>query len=228
MRIISGHFKGRKITQPKNKLTRPLKDLTKESIFNILQHANWSNFKFEKSIILDLFAGVGSFGLECISRGAKNGDRGRGKEHGLLAGLQDFSETGGKMTHDFRRAEGDADAVGDTGSVKALHQVAFGLEILDQLTWLTFVGDPDKHEISMTRQRCKAQSRNIFLQQLSAGVYLIYVIIDQLRVFQYLSGAQDRHAVHVIDRADFEKVFDNFWVTGHKPDAQSGKTGALG
>ena len=72
MRIISGHFKGRKITQPTNRITRPLKDLTKESIFNILQHANWVNFKFEKSAILDLFAGVGSFGLECISRGAKN------------------------------------------------------------------------------------------------------------------------------------------------------------
>ena len=103
-----------------------------------------------------------------ISRGAKNGDRGRGKEHGLLAGLQDFSETGGKMAHDFRRAEGDADAVGETGSVKALHQVAFGLEVLDQLTWLTLVGDPNQHEISMTRQRYKAQSRNIFLQQLSS------------------------------------------------------------
>ena len=72
MRIISGHFKGRKIIQPKNRITRPLKDLTKESIFNILQHANWRNFKFEKSVILDLFAGVGSFGLECISRGANN------------------------------------------------------------------------------------------------------------------------------------------------------------
>ena len=72
MRIISGHFKGRKITQSKNRTTRPLKDLTKESIFNVLQHANWRDFKFEKSIILDLFAGVGSFGLECISRGARN------------------------------------------------------------------------------------------------------------------------------------------------------------
>ena len=72
MRIISGHFKGQKITQPKNRITRPLKDLAKESIFNILQHANLENFKFEKSVILDLFAGVGSFGLECISRGAKN------------------------------------------------------------------------------------------------------------------------------------------------------------
>ena len=72
MRIISGYLRGRNISQPNNQLTRPLKDLAKESIFNILQHANWANFKFEKSIILDLFAGVGSFGLECISRGAKN------------------------------------------------------------------------------------------------------------------------------------------------------------
>ena len=72
MRIISGNFKGKKIIQPNNKITRPLKDLTKESIFNILQHSNLANLKIEKSVILDLFAGVGSFGLECISRGAKN------------------------------------------------------------------------------------------------------------------------------------------------------------
>ena len=72
MRIISGKFKGRKITHPNSMVTRPLKDLTKESIFNILQHANLANFKFEKAVILDLFSGVGSFGLECISRGAKN------------------------------------------------------------------------------------------------------------------------------------------------------------
>ena len=72
MRIISGYLKGRKIAEPSSKNTRPLKDLTKESIFNILQHDNWINFSFEESIVLDLFSGVGSFGLECISRGAKN------------------------------------------------------------------------------------------------------------------------------------------------------------
>ena len=72
MRIISGNLKGRKIRQPDNKNTRPLKDLTKESIFNILQHTNLVNFNFERSEVLDIFSGVGSFGLECISRGAKN------------------------------------------------------------------------------------------------------------------------------------------------------------
>ena len=72
MRIISGKYKGKKIFQPNNKATRPLKDLTKESIFNIIQHSNLIKIKIENSNILDLFSGVGSFGLECISRGASN------------------------------------------------------------------------------------------------------------------------------------------------------------
>ena len=70
MRIISGVSKGQKIHEPKNKNTRPLKDLTKESIFNILIHSNKFNVKLKNANILDLFAGVGSFGLECLSRGA--------------------------------------------------------------------------------------------------------------------------------------------------------------
>ena len=72
MRIISGNFKGKKILLPKDKLTRPLKDLTKESIFNILKHSKLLNVELENSNILDLFSGVGSFGLECLSRGARN------------------------------------------------------------------------------------------------------------------------------------------------------------
>ena len=71
MRIISGNLKGKKISIPKDDKTRPLKDMVKESIFNILQHSNEINFKIENSIVLDLFSGSGSFGLECISRGAK-------------------------------------------------------------------------------------------------------------------------------------------------------------
>ena len=70
MRIISGTLKGKKILEPKNKNTRPLKDLTKESIFNILIHSNKLNLKLKDANILDLFSGVGSFGLECLSRGS--------------------------------------------------------------------------------------------------------------------------------------------------------------
>ena len=72
MRIISGNLKGKKILPPKDKLTRPLKDLTKESIFNIIKHSKLLNINLENSSILDLFSGVGSFGLECLSRGASN------------------------------------------------------------------------------------------------------------------------------------------------------------
>ena len=71
MRIISGSFKGKKILEPKDNNTRPLKDLTKESIFNIILHSKKFNVDIENSKILDLFSGVGSFGLECISRGTK-------------------------------------------------------------------------------------------------------------------------------------------------------------
>ena len=70
MRIISGQFKGKKILEPKDKKTRPLKDLTKESIFNVVKHSNKLSFKLEGARILDLFSGVGSFGLEALSRNA--------------------------------------------------------------------------------------------------------------------------------------------------------------
>tara|TARA_B100000795_G_scaffold13913_1_gene9534 strand:- start:3188 stop:3751 length:564 start_codon:yes stop_codon:yes gene_type:complete len=70
MRIISGKYRGKKILQPKDLTTRPLKDLTKESIFNIIVHSNKFDIKLENSNILDLFSGIGSFGLECLSRGS--------------------------------------------------------------------------------------------------------------------------------------------------------------
>ena len=72
MRIISGSFKGKKILEPKNQVTRPLKDLTKESIFNIIIHSKKFNIELSSSRVLDLFSGVGSFGMECLSRGSSN------------------------------------------------------------------------------------------------------------------------------------------------------------
>ena len=71
MRIIGGKHKGKKLFLPSDKLTRPLKDMVKESIFNLLQHSKKINISLEDSTILDLFSGTGSFGLECASRGAK-------------------------------------------------------------------------------------------------------------------------------------------------------------
>ena len=72
MRIISGTSKGKKLLKPKDLLTRPLKDLTKESIFNIITHSNKFSIALEGANILDLFSGTGSFGLECLSRASKH------------------------------------------------------------------------------------------------------------------------------------------------------------
>ena len=71
MRIIGGTFKGKKLFLPKDKTTRPLKDIVKESIFNLIQHSNKINISIKNSLILDLFSGSGSFGIECLSREAK-------------------------------------------------------------------------------------------------------------------------------------------------------------
>ncbi len=70
MRIISGVWRSKKILFPKNFSTRPLKDSVRENIFNILSHSKNIEIDIRDSIILDLYAGTGCFGLECISRGA--------------------------------------------------------------------------------------------------------------------------------------------------------------
>ena len=70
MRIIAGKFKGIKLYAPTDKKIRPLKDMVRESIFNFLIHSNKILFQLEQSNVLDLFSGTGSFGLECVSRGA--------------------------------------------------------------------------------------------------------------------------------------------------------------
>ena len=72
MRIISGKLKGKTIKYLKNNTTRPIRDSVRENIFNLLIHSKVLNIKIEKASILDLYSGVGSFGIECISRGAKN------------------------------------------------------------------------------------------------------------------------------------------------------------
>jgi 16S rRNA (guanine966-N2)-methyltransferase len=72
MRVIGGKFKGKKLLEPQDKQTRPLKDLTKESLFNIINHSNKFSIDIKKAHVLDLFSGVGSFGIECLSHGASH------------------------------------------------------------------------------------------------------------------------------------------------------------
>lgn len=65
MRIVSGRYKGRRLTVPKNFKARPTTDFAKENLFNILNnYIDW-----EETVALDLFGGTGSISIELVSRG---------------------------------------------------------------------------------------------------------------------------------------------------------------
>ncbi len=66
MRIISGSLRGRQLESPRDETSRPYPDRVRQSVFNILR--GW----FEDANVLDLFAGVGSMGIEALSRGARS------------------------------------------------------------------------------------------------------------------------------------------------------------
>jgi len=69
MRIIAGQHKGRALAAPKGQGTRPTADRARESLFNVLAHADWAP-GIEGARVIDLFAGSGALGLEAMSRGA--------------------------------------------------------------------------------------------------------------------------------------------------------------
>ena len=71
MRIVGGKYKGKSLNHIQSVITRPLKDIVKENIFNILSHSNDVGVNLKNSKVLDLYSGTGSFGIECVSRGAK-------------------------------------------------------------------------------------------------------------------------------------------------------------
>ncbi|WP_111682527.1 16S rRNA (guanine(966)-N(2))-methyltransferase RsmD [Winogradskyella tangerina] len=67
MRIISGTYKGRKITAPKKLPVRPTTDMAKEALFNILNN----QYYFDDISVLDLFSGTGNISYEFASRGTE-------------------------------------------------------------------------------------------------------------------------------------------------------------
>jgi 16S rRNA (guanine966-N2)-methyltransferase len=69
MRIVSGSFRGKTLAAPQGEATRPTSDRARQAIFNILEHAAWSNGVRDARVI-DLFAGSGALGFEALSRGA--------------------------------------------------------------------------------------------------------------------------------------------------------------
>src|SRR5580698_1630156 len=64
MRIIAGKHRGRNLLAPEGDVTRPVTDRVKQSLFDILSPL------LPEAKVYDCFAGTGSMGLECLSRGA--------------------------------------------------------------------------------------------------------------------------------------------------------------
>lgn len=71
MKITGGQYKGRRINVPAGISVRPTSDRMRQSLFNIVMHAPWSqDINFEMASVMDLFCGSGALGLEALSRGA--------------------------------------------------------------------------------------------------------------------------------------------------------------
>jgi len=69
MRIVGGRFKGRALSAPEGRQTRPTSDRAREAVFNILEHAAFAP-DLSGARVMDVFAGSGALGLEALSRGA--------------------------------------------------------------------------------------------------------------------------------------------------------------
>lgn len=69
MRIVSGDFRGKTLVTPAGAHTRPTSDRARQAVFNILEHAPWSE-GVRGQRVMDLFAGSGALGFEALSRGA--------------------------------------------------------------------------------------------------------------------------------------------------------------
>lgn len=69
MRVITGTAKGHRLKAPRGLTTRPMLDRVKESLFSVLE-----SLGVIRGRVLDLYAGTGSLGIECLSRGAEQAD----------------------------------------------------------------------------------------------------------------------------------------------------------
>ena len=65
MRVVAGKYRGKNLASPKDDRVRPTTTRIKETLFNVLQGYS------QDAVVLDLFAGSGALGIECLSRGAK-------------------------------------------------------------------------------------------------------------------------------------------------------------
>ncbi len=112
MRIIAGEHRGRRLLGPVDKATtRPITDRVKQALFDRLAAAG----RLEGAVVLDVFSGTGSMGLECLSRGAAHVtfiERDRVAKERLLKNLSAIGQA-----DDGRIMSADALAAGLVGAL---------------------------------------------------------------------------------------------------------------
>jgi 16S rRNA (guanine966-N2)-methyltransferase len=124
LRIVSGTLRGRPIRAPEGEDTRPTSDRARQAVFNILEHAPWSD-GIGGLDVLDLFAGSGAMGLEALSRGAASCLFVETAEPAIAAIRANISAFG--LDARTRVLKRNAAALGDRPPVQA----PFGLVFLD-------------------------------------------------------------------------------------------------
>lgn len=103
LKIVAGIHKGRHLSAPAGRDTRPTSSRTRESLFNILAHCDWVDL--DGAVVIDAFAGSGALGLEALSRGADHATF-LEKAPAALAALRDNAATLGETARcDIRRAD---------------------------------------------------------------------------------------------------------------------------
>jgi 16S rRNA (guanine966-N2)-methyltransferase len=124
MRVVSGSLRGRPIRAPEGEATRPTSDRARQAVFNILEHAPWSD-GIGGARVIDLFAGSGAMGLEALSRGAASCLFVEGAEPAVAAIRANVAAFG--LDERVRVLKRNATTLGERPPTEA----AFGLAFLD-------------------------------------------------------------------------------------------------
>ncbi len=105
MRIVGGRHKGRGLVAPPGRGTRPTADRARETLFNILAHAAFTDFSLNDALVLDAFAGSGAVGLEALSRGAKKAFFFESEAGALAVLRKNIVALGEESRTEFRRVD---------------------------------------------------------------------------------------------------------------------------
>lgn len=183
-RIIGGAFKRRYITAPELSSTRPTADIVKQAVFNVLVHRFC--IKFDNSLVIDLFAGSGSLGIEAVSRGCKNAI---------------FVDSNKQAIECIRK---NIEMLDITGYAQIIHNSADRVSDDKVLAWsknvsniLVFL-DPPYEEKELLQQQMNRffklfKSRNLFIiaesdKELKEATYIVRHGDIRVNMYSYLEG----------------------------------------